>query len=85
MLEAATAGCPILCSDIEVFREIAGDSALYFDPRSKDSFAAQVQTVLAASQREALISRGACNLNRFSWEEATKKHSTLTERQYNQR
>jgi len=73
LLEAATAGCPILCSDIEVFREIAGDSALYFDPRSKDSFAGQVQTVLAASQREALISRGARNLNRFSWEEATKK------------
>ena len=73
LLEAATAGCPILCSDIEVFREIAGDSALYFDPHSKESFAGQVQTVLDESRRNHLIARGAHNLKRFSWEEATKK------------
>jgi len=74
LLEAATAGCPILCSDIEVFREIAGDSALYFDPRSKEDFAGQMQTVLSGeSQRSQLVARGADNLKRFSWSAATKK------------
>jgi len=74
LLEAATAGCPILCSDIAVFREIAGDSALYFDPRSKESFAGQVRTVLSGeSKRSDLIARGTRNLKRFSWEEAAQK------------
>jgi len=74
LLEAATAGCPILCSDIAVFREIAGDSALYFDPRSKESFTGQVQTVLSGeTRRNDLIARGTQNLKRFSWEDAAQK------------
>jgi glycosyltransferase involved in cell wall biosynthesis len=74
LLEAATAGCPVLCSDIAVFREIAGDSALYFDPRSKESFTGQVQTVLSGeSRRDDLIARGTRNLKRFSWKEAARK------------
>lgn len=37
LLEAMANGVPLLCSDIEVFREVAGDAAIYFDPRSPES------------------------------------------------
>ena len=74
LLEAATANCPVLCSDIDVFREVADDSALYFDPRSKESIRQQVETlVLTDSLRSDLIQSGHENLKRFSWKKAAKK------------
>jgi glycosyltransferase involved in cell wall biosynthesis len=32
-LEALAMGCPVICSDIPVFREILGNNAMYFNPR----------------------------------------------------
>lgn len=37
--EAMAEGVPIACSDIPVFREVAGDGPLYFDPTSVDAIA----------------------------------------------
>lgn len=34
IVEALSAGTPVLCSDIPVFREVAGDDTTYFDPLS---------------------------------------------------
>lgn len=34
IVEALAAGTPVICSDIPVFREVAGDDASYFDPLS---------------------------------------------------
>jgi glycosyltransferase involved in cell wall biosynthesis len=43
IIEAFSANVPVLCSDIAVFREVAGDLAIYFDPLS------------SASMREAVV------------------------------
>lgn len=42
IVEAMYYKCPILVSDIPVFREIAGNNALYFDNRSGDSLSQKV-------------------------------------------
>lgn len=42
--EAMTVGTPVVCSNIEVFHELCGDSAIYFDPYSVNSFADAVKT-----------------------------------------
>ncbi|MBR0753918.1 glycosyltransferase family 4 protein [Bradyrhizobium jicamae] len=47
IIEAFAANTPVLCSDIAVFREVAGDLADYFDPFSTESIAASVTRVLA--------------------------------------
>ncbi len=74
LLEAATASCPVICSDIDVFREVAGDSALYFEPKSKESITQQLEKLLLTdSLRADLIRRGTENLKRFSWNNAAKK------------
>jgi glycosyltransferase involved in cell wall biosynthesis len=39
VLEAMASGTPVAVSDIEVFREIAGDAAVFFNPDSPESFA----------------------------------------------
>lgn len=37
LIDAMEFNCPVLCSDIPVFREVAGDAAQYFDPHSPES------------------------------------------------
>lgn len=47
IIEALAANTPVLCSDIPVFREVAGDLADYFDPFSTESICASVGRVIA--------------------------------------
>ncbi|MBR1140831.1 MULTISPECIES: glycosyltransferase family 4 protein [Bradyrhizobium] len=46
IIEALAANTPVLCSDIAVFREVAGDLAEYFDPFSTASICAAVDRAL---------------------------------------
>lgn len=50
IIEALAANTPVLCSDIAVFREVAGELADYFDPYSTDSIAASVTRVLTRQE-----------------------------------
>ena len=45
--EGALFSKPVLCSEIEVFREVAGDEAFYFDPYREDTLVAAVEAVIA--------------------------------------
>jgi glycosyltransferase involved in cell wall biosynthesis len=45
IIEALAANTPVLCSDIAVFREVAGELADYFDPFSTESICASVVRV----------------------------------------
>jgi glycosyltransferase involved in cell wall biosynthesis len=47
IIEALAANTPVLCSDIAVFREVAGELADYFDPFSIESICASVTRVLS--------------------------------------
>jgi glycosyltransferase involved in cell wall biosynthesis len=46
IVEGAVMGLPVICSDIDVFREVAGENAIYFDPRSPASLAGAVEEAL---------------------------------------
>lgn len=41
-LEARTFGCPVVASDIDVFREVLGDDAVFVDPEDVDTVAAGI-------------------------------------------
>lgn len=45
-LEAISLGCPVILSDIPVFREIFDDSALYFDPHNPEDIAQKILLTL---------------------------------------
>lgn len=51
LVEGAFFGKPVFCSDIPVFREVAGAGAFYFDPYSPRSIAAALRTYLAEPER----------------------------------
>lgn len=69
LLEAMVARAPVVASDIPTFREIAGDTALYFPPLDAKALAAQIDAVLAdpiaTRQRVARAQERATG---FSWE-----------------
>ncbi len=56
IVESFAQGTPVACSDTALFREVAGDKAVYFDPYSPLSIAGAVNEIAAAKDvdREAL-------------------------------
>jgi glycosyltransferase involved in cell wall biosynthesis len=45
VVEAMSAGLPVVVSDIPIFREIGGDAAVYVDPDDAEGFAAAVRAL----------------------------------------
>jgi len=48
VLEAMAAGLPVACSDIPPLREVAGDTALFFDPASEDEIDRVLEHIVCA-------------------------------------
>lgn len=73
LVEAMSLGTPIVVSDIEIFREIGGSAAKYFDQENPQSFAGQIEMLASA---EAWQQASQASLNqalKFSWEISAKK------------
>ncbi len=72
-LEAQACGCPVVLSDIPVFREIYKDSALYFDPLDVDDIANKIEEVLNDENLRAyLVRKGIENSQKYTWENSAK-------------
>ena len=68
IIEAFSCGCPVVLSDIEVFREIAKDAALYFDPKSNDSIINSIKEIINNNElKEKIIENGKTRALDFSW------------------
>lgn len=69
VLEAMARGCPVVCSDLPVLREVGGDAAVYVDTTDPAALAAAVRGVLADPARRArLAADGLVQAGRFSWD-----------------
>lgn len=66
-VEAQSSGCPVVASDIPVFREILGDSAFLFDGDDPSALADAMERVAKVESvgRSELIARGSANSRRF--------------------
>lgn len=71
VLEAMTLGVPVLCGRVTSLPEVAGDAALYFDPRKPAEIAAAIERVaFDESLRADLIARGSAQAARFGGPQA---------------
>jgi glycosyltransferase involved in cell wall biosynthesis len=69
ILEAMTAGTPVIASDIPVFREIAGEAAILVLAQSVEGFSQAFSTIVfEEAKRAELIAKGAERVKRFSWD-----------------
>lgn len=78
ILEAMASQCPIICSDISCFREIAGSAALYFDCKNEDSISDVIMSALRnKSDVDRIIKLGIMRIKDFSWEKSSLELSKI--------
>jgi glycosyltransferase involved in cell wall biosynthesis len=68
ILEAMARGVPVACSDTSSLPEVAGDAALFFDPREESQIAAQIGRLLSDGElAKTLVERGYRRCELFTW------------------
>ena len=73
-LEAQACGCPVVLSDIPVFREVYGSSAVYFNPLDPQDIADKIDFVLSDSKlRNELSIKGLENSKKYTWERSAEE------------
>lgn len=73
LLEAMACGVPIICSDIEIFREIVNDSAFYVNSADAQLLSSGIGKLLQDDGiRSTLVRRGSLRKNEFSWLNAAR-------------
>ncbi len=75
LIEAMALGTPVVCSDIAIFREVAGEAAHYFEADEPYSFASEVLSLSKNWPKASLASLK--NAERFSWGDSAKKLDAL--------
>lgn len=73
IIEAQMIGTPVVCSDMTIFHEVAGDGALFFDFNSPKQFAFQVLKLNDSDFLANLVEKGRKQAEKFSWKQSAKK------------
>jgi len=71
ILESFHLKTPVACSDIPVFREIAANSAEYFDPKDEEDII--IKILAAINKSKELVKKGEEQLKKYNWETAAKE------------
>lgn len=70
--EAISAGAPVVCSDIPIFREVTGDSAIYFSPANAKELSAKVRLLEKPFIRKQVVADGTKHIKQYSWDKTAK-------------
>lgn len=74
ILEAMELGCPVLCSDIKVFREVAGLVPMYFSPSSEEELIDTMKRLISDTNKRILMTKEGINQCKFySWNTCANK------------
>jgi len=69
VVEAMSAGVPVICSNTTSIPEVGGNAVLYADPMKTDQITnAMIQMAGDEELRKSLIEKGFVQKNRFSWD-----------------
>jgi len=68
LLEAMRFNCPIFCSDIDVFKEICGQNAFFFNPNDEEDLIYQLENALLdTSKLKNFSSKNFIRSKNFTW------------------
>jgi glycosyltransferase involved in cell wall biosynthesis len=74
VLEAMSAGAPVICANASSLPEVAGDAALYFDALDDSALAAQMKRMVQdPSVRNDLLARMPAQVSKFSWRKCAEE------------
>lgn len=75
LVEAMTAGCPVVCSNVTSMPEVAGEAALLFDPADPYDIARKIYMFYNNKElREKFIALGKARAGHFSIKETARVH-----------
>ncbi|MCS4277427.1 glycosyltransferase involved in cell wall biosynthesis [Mycetocola sp. BIGb0189] len=77
--EALELGVPAVISDMPIFREVAGDGALYFDVNAPSQAAARILELDDDARRAELVAAGTAHIKTFSWARSAQTLLTTLE------
>ncbi|MFW5681604.1 MAG: glycosyltransferase family 4 protein [Phycisphaeraceae bacterium] len=81
LLEAFAAGTPVITSDRTSLPEVAGEAALFVDPKDGNAIAKAMQKILTdQSLRSSLIEKGTARCEAFTWRHAAETFVQQVER-----
>lgn len=73
ILEAMAVGTPVIASDIPPHREIAGESLLFFEPKSPEDLAGKIQKIFDNPDLSGILAqKGQTQAQNFSWGKTTQ-------------
>lgn len=74
VIEAMACGCPVVASDIPVFREVTDGAAVLAEPGHVQSLAEVLRTVVASpARRREMAEAGLARARQFSWDRCAKE------------
>lgn len=73
LVEAMAVGTPIVVSDIEIFREIGGDAAKFFDQNNPEEFAKEIRGLSSNNSWQHASGAAIAQSKLFSWDVSAKK------------
>lgn len=80
VVESMACGTPVICSDIPVLKEVAGDAALLVSPDDIPAMAgAMLKAVNDPALRDSLVRAGLARASRFTWLENARRTLALYE------
>ncbi len=83
ILDAFSAGCPVILSNCSCFPEVGGDAALYFDEGDSETLRNHVKALMKdESLRKTLIEKGKARANLFTWEKCAEKTANVYRKVY---
>ncbi len=78
ILEAFRCSCPCIISNLRCFKEVAGNSAIYFNPENIDDIAATLSNAIDNNEQlNKLRSLARERLRMFTWEKTALKTSSV--------
>ncbi len=79
VIEALAMGTPVACTDIPVFREVAGDGAVYFDPHDPSDIARVIRSLADDDVWDRLSAAAPAQAANFTWDRSAARLLALVE------
>jgi mannosyltransferase len=83
VIEAQSAGCPVVCCNVSALPEVGGDAAVYISGNDVDEDIRIISKLKNKNYYETIIEKGLKNCQRFSWEKCASETVDFYHQVYN--